>query len=90
MGIEYRLRFTSPTPEEVATVLSLLPAISGPGPDGIFEVRVSQSEMPDATMRIERCGAYYCYYGGAGREMLGVFIERLVSRFGSVTVEDWE
>ena len=90
MAIEYRLRFSSSTHEEVAILLAHLPTVSGPHADGNFEVRVSPSEMPDAELRIEPCGAYYCYYGGKGREMLGVLIERLVSRFGPVTVEDWE
>ncbi len=41
-------------------------------------------------MRIEPCGAYFCDYGGTGREMLGLVIAHLVSLFGTVAVEEWE
>jgi hypothetical protein len=50
----------------------------------------SAGNVPDAMVRVEPCGAYYCWYGAAGRELLGTLVARLVSRFGAVTVEDWE
>jgi hypothetical protein len=46
--------------------------------------------LPDAEVRIEPYGVYFCSNGGAGRERLGVLIASLVDRFGLVTIADWE
>jgi hypothetical protein len=90
MGTEYRLRFNGPMPDEVASVVARQVGASSSAPD-TFELRLdSQGPMPDATARIESDGLYYCFYGAAGREALGRLIAALVSRFGPVTVEDWE
>ncbi len=41
-------------------------------------------------MRVEPYGLYFCNNGGDGREMLGLIVARLVSRFGPVTIAELE
>jgi len=90
MGIEYRLRFSRPTPDDVASVVARQPGASNSAPN-TFDLRLdSQGTMPDATARIEADGLYYCSYRTAGGAILGCLIAALVNRFGPVTIEDWE
>jgi hypothetical protein len=91
--MEYRLRFAYPDEGSLEALLRLLPFVRGPVSSGtLFELRSTDptGEMPDAMMKIEPCGAYFCDNGGKGRQMLGLVIARLVSQFGSVAVEEWE
>jgi hypothetical protein len=92
MGVEYRLRFDSPNPEEVVSLTARLPGASAIAPNRTFEVRApgAPGAIPDATVRIESCGANHCLYSVTGREWLGTLIARLVGGFGAVVVEDWE
>jgi hypothetical protein len=46
--------------------------------------------MPDASVQAEPYGAYFCVFGGHGREILGLVVARLVSEFGPVTVAELE
>jgi hypothetical protein len=93
MGIEYALKFASPSPAAVATVLRRLPASREllPPASG-FELRAETSShgMPDATVQGAPYGAYFCDNGGRGREFLGLVVARLVSEFGAVTVAELE
>jgi hypothetical protein len=90
MGIEYKLRFSAADTEAVATVLRRLPAVrEAPPPDRRFDLTVSGREWPEATVRIESDGAYFCdHCGGSGRALLGEVLARLVSAFGAVTVDE--
>ena len=92
MGIEYRLRFAASNADEVTAIVGRLPCARRMGSSDSFELHApgTASTGPDATFQVEPCGAYYCWHGGSGREILGLLIARLVDRFGAVTVEDWE
>jgi len=92
MGVEYRLRFDSPDPEEAVSLIARLPGTSTIAAPGTFELRApgTAGGVPDATVSVEPCGAYYCWNSVTGREWLGTLIARLVERFGAVAVEDWE
>lgn len=92
-GVEYALRFASPSTAPVAAVLRRLPgARELPLPASGFELRAdgSVSGMPDASVQAEPYGAYFCDHGGHGREFLGLVVARLVSEFGAVTVAELE
>jgi hypothetical protein len=90
MGVEYRLRFTHGDGDMVASTLRHLRHLHPVPPrPGAFELRPPDGPV-QATVQVESCGVYYCWYGVAGREFLGTLIARLVSKFGAVTVEDWE
>jgi hypothetical protein len=89
MGTEYAIRFEHAGPESVNVVLRRLRMAQATSQG--FELRATQTDgMPDAFIRIEPNGLYYCDNGGAGKEFLGVLIARMVSEFGPVTVADWE
>jgi hypothetical protein len=93
MGIEYSLRFGHPGPAAVISVLERLPSFrrsTSDSPD--FELRAEGTSegMPDASLRIEPDGVYFCNYGGSGKQFLGEVVARLVSEFGAVTVTEWE
>jgi hypothetical protein len=93
MGIEYKLQFAHSDPACIADSLRRLPMVREMSVRaGEFELRAMESTgtMPDATARVEPDGLYFCDYGGAGRQLLGILIARLVSEFGPVTVGDWE
>jgi hypothetical protein len=93
MGIEYKMQFTHTGTESVASILRRLPMVREvPADEGKFELRAGETQgtMPDATACVEPDGLYFCDCGGAGRQLLGVVIARLVSEFGPVTVADWE
>ncbi len=93
MSVEYALRFASPGPTAVAAVLRRLPAARElPPPASGFELRVDDSAngMPDASVQTAPYGAYFCDYGGHGREFLGLVVARLISEFGAVTVAELE
>jgi hypothetical protein len=91
VGIEYTLRFPKPDGVAVADALRPLPFVRSMPEAEEFELRAqAAASMPDAVMRIESYGLYFCDNGGRGREMLGVIVARLVSRFGPVTIAELE
>jgi len=92
MSDEYRLVFAHPGVRSVAECLRPLAGASVlSGPILTLEFRSgSPLEMPDAILRPEGEGAYFCIFGGGGRAFLGQILARLVSSYGSVTVDDWE
>jgi len=94
MGIEYKLEFSLPEADVVVSVLGNLEFVRNAAePDAMmFERRTSRDDrgMPDACVRVESYGLYYCDYGGDGRAILGQVISKLVSSFGAVTVSDLE
>jgi hypothetical protein len=93
MGVEYTLRFAHPDGASVSAVLRRLPVAHELSPSGSeFELRAGRTAgaIPDATVRVEPYGLYFCDYGGAGREFLGLIVTRLVSQFGAVTVAELE
>ncbi len=93
MGMEYKLRFTSPG---LAVVIELLESMAAfrrsAHDDCTFELRDQEigGGMPDASMQLEPDGAYFCVYGGSGNRYLGEVVTRLVRRFGAVTVTELE
>ncbi len=93
MGVEYTLRFAHPDAASVSAVLRRLPVAHELSPSGSeFELRAvgTAGAIPDATARVESYGLYFCDYGGAGREFLGLVVARLVGEFGTVTVAELE
>ena len=93
MGIDYSLRFAYPDAAAVTAALRRVPFVRElVSPAVGFEIRTvgNAGEMPDATVKVEPYGAYFCVYGGHGREMLGVVIARLVGEFGAVTITELE
>jgi hypothetical protein len=91
MAIEYTLRFAHPDSASVAEALRPLPFLREPVPQSEeFEFSSARSTevMPEASMRVKSYGLYFCDHGGVGREMLGIVVARLVSRFGSITIEE--
>jgi hypothetical protein len=93
MGMELALRFSAPDLTAVAAVLRGLPSARelAPAWSGV-ELRTDATSggMPDATVKAESYGTYFCDHGGHGREFLGIVEARLVSGFGQVTVEELE
>lgn len=93
MGIEYSVKFTLPEVVKVEALLKQLGCSPGASPcEKYFEFRkeCSSTGMPDATVMLTDDGLYYCDHGGFGREFLGRLVASLVSRFGAVTIRDWE
>ena len=93
MGIEYKLRFTFPDAASVTSVLRRLPMVREvPRTNTDFEFRAAETtgSMPDASAHVAQDGLYFCDYGGAGPQFLGVVVACLVSEFGPVTVADLE
>jgi hypothetical protein len=93
MGIEYRPQFIAPNADSVAALLRQLPSAQElTMPVHRFELRseTSVKGMPDAEVRVEPDGAYFCDYGGAGKRFLGIVVERFVSEFGTATIAEWE
>jgi hypothetical protein len=93
VGYEYQLQFTHPGAAAVAEVVRRLPFAHERQPQsGEFELWIDgpNGGMPDAAAQVEPYGLYFCYYGVAGRELLGTLLARLVSEFGAVTIDDLE
>ncbi len=93
MGFEYRLQFVAPDADSVASLLRRLPSARELTlPIHRVELRADTSDtgVPDAEVRVEPNGAYFCDYGGAGKKFLGIVVERLVSEFGTVTIAEWD
>jgi hypothetical protein len=89
MGIEYSLRFTAPSEEVVAEAVGCLQGVvespfEPAGPGTRFDLGGGE-----ATAIVEPGGLYFCdHCGGSGRAFLGQVVARLVSVFGSVTIEE--
>lgn len=92
MGIEYTIRFDAPDTASVEGVLTRLHLVAEPKPYSGFEYRKDAASpgMPDATVRIECGGLYFCDHGGFGTEFLGCLLASLISSFGPVTVSEYE
>jgi hypothetical protein len=91
MGVEYRVRFSAPDAEAVAAVLRQFPAAREVGAPALrFDLgSASGGYWPQATVQVEPDGVYFCDHGdGSGRAWLGEVIARLVSAFGSVTIDE--
>jgi hypothetical protein len=91
MGIEYTLRFEHSDSAAVADAVRGLPScLERAPPYHGFELRSAglPTGMPDAFMKVEPYGLYFCVNGGAGCEFLGVVVASLVSDFGTVTIEE--
>jgi len=90
MGIEYHLRFTASDAIDVAEVLRRHPEAREIAPPSLrFEFGSAGEGWPQATVQVEAGGVYFCdHCGGSGRALLGEVVARLVSAFGTVTVEE--
>lgn len=91
MGYEYQLRFTHPGASTVAEVVRRLPFAHERQPQsGEFELWIDGPDggMPDAVAQVESYGLYFCYYGVAGRELLGTLLAKLTSEFDAVTIAE--
>lgn len=90
MGMEYKLEFDSGDAKVMQSLCNLRSAALVS--DDMIEFREdgSESGMPDATIRLESSGAYFCDHGGFGRSILGIVVANLVSLCDSVTVRDYE
>jgi hypothetical protein len=92
MRIEYRLQFSAPDAQSVATVIRRIPGareIEAVNPRFDLGCGASVESVPQAMVQVEPYGVYFCdYCAGSGRELLGAVVARLVSRFGAVTVEE--
>jgi hypothetical protein len=89
MGMEYKLCFQYPDDASVNNALARMPErYQVRRSEGGFEFRSADNTglMPDAAAHVEQFGAYFCDNGGAGREIMGIVVARLVSQFGVVTV----
>jgi hypothetical protein len=93
MGMEYKLRFTHPGPAVVIELLERLATFSrSANGNCTFELRDQENgdRMPDASLRVEPDGVYFCVYGGSGDRCLGEVVTRLVREFGAVIVTELE
>ena len=93
MGNEYSIRFKSPDHSSIEQALKQFPLhVESLLEPSKLEFRKTDShhDMPDASIHIETGGLYFCDHGGLGREFLGQLVAALVSRFGSVTVAEYE
>jgi hypothetical protein len=91
MGYEYKLQFVAPDANAAAAVLRRLPLARELSTQELsFELgaKVSDRGMPDATVKVEPDGAYFCDHSGEGRKVLGIVLARLVSEFGAVTITE--
>lgn len=91
MGIEYKLQFAAPDADSVSALMSRLPsARESLTKTHWFELatKAFDRDMPDAFVRVEPDGAYFCDKGGAGKEFLGILVARLASELGTVTATE--
>jgi hypothetical protein len=91
MSVEYRLRFRHDKGVDViATLASLQDAKLMSHIEVEFRSPGAASGTPDASVKVEPGGLYFCDYGGAGRDFLGRVVAKLVTSSGEVTVENYE
>ncbi len=93
MGFEYRLLFECDEKTDLVQRLARLPLAHAPSAsDTSIEFRASDGTagMPDAILRLESAGAYFCDNGGQGREVLGRIVVSLLGCCSRVTIEDYE
>ena len=91
MGSEYRLRFQNADKGDVIDSLGHLQDAKLISPEELeFRATGNSSRMPDATVKAEPGGLYFCDHGGAGRDYLGRVVAKLLSAYGSVTVQEYE
>lgn len=88
MGTEYQLKFAAPDRAALMRTLGALPLVRHS--DGLHEVVFSgaPSGMPDATFQLTPDGAYFCDFGGSGREMLGRVIAAVLGHAPSIHIEE--
>jgi hypothetical protein len=90
MGIEYKLRFVAPDSAVVDDLVRHVPGARelAPPRSGV-EFVTADASWPQASVQVKQGGVYFCdHCGSSGRAVLGEVIARLVSNFGSVTVEE--
>jgi hypothetical protein len=89
MGIEYSLRFSSPSMEATTSVLLRVPGATGDG--RIVDFRSADARpqgMPDAHAQVEDYGLYFCDNGGNGASVFGHVVALLTSAFGTLEIEE--
>ncbi len=88
MGTEYRLKFAAPDPAALMKKLRSLPLVrpSDDSNDVVFSG--APSGMPDATFQLTPDGAYFCDFGGSGREVLGRVIAAVLGHASSIHIEE--
>jgi len=92
MGVEYRVRFKRRDVAALDAYLRSLPCFSeydGEWRSYNYREQASTGNMPNAEIRVEDDGIYLCDYG-MSRHLFGCVVTALVSRFGSVQIEDYE
>jgi hypothetical protein len=92
VGCEYRLSIKASTKDALSDAMLAIRRLEG---ESIVAERLefrrdARNAMPDATVILEDSQIYFCDHGGSGRDYLGKVVEILVSRFGSVIVEEYE
>jgi hypothetical protein len=91
MGVEYRLRFRNDEGVDVIAALARLRDAKPISPSELeFRSAGAAQGMPDASVKLEPGGLYFCDNGGAGRDFLGRVVAKLVATCREVTVEDYE
>ena len=93
MGIEYSIKFDPFDQRSAEKVLIGLssPELTIQDGYGFHYWKTAPTEgMSDATASIESDGLYFNDHGGFGPEILGRLVTQLVSKFGVITVQEYE
>jgi hypothetical protein len=91
MGIEYKLRFAFSDSGQVESLLQTMPSLSRfEASLALYEFRSSQNinKMPDAFVKIESDGLYFCDNGGEGEQILEALIQKITQEFDVISIED--
>jgi hypothetical protein len=91
MGIEYKLRFTFSDFGQVESLLQAMSHLSRfEAISALYEFRspCNINKMPDAFVKIESDGLYFCDNGGEGQQILEELSQKITRRFGAVVLED--
>jgi hypothetical protein len=91
MGIEYKLRFAFSDSGQVESLLQTMSSLSRfEASSALYEFRSSQNidKIPDAFVKIELDGLYFCDNGGEGELILEALVQQITQAFGALVMED--
>ncbi|NOK63349.1 MAG: hypothetical protein GFH27_549361n16 [Chloroflexi bacterium AL-W] len=95
MGFEYTIRFVYESQDKLDKLLRQCEGFTDVEPMfGGYQYRSSENQgiMPDAEVRIQDAGVYFCDYGASGARVLRDLVAQLLAEYNEVTIAklDWE
>jgi hypothetical protein len=91
MGIEYKLRFAISNFGQVESLLHTMSSLSRfEAISALYEFRSphNANQIPDAFVKIESDGLYFCDNGGEGQQILKDLSQKIAREFGVFVLED--